>query len=394
MRRYALLGAMLLALCPTPAVHAVDQPLPGQTVTIKRAARETFKLVLRDPSILVPAPGSADDPSQHGLTVQLFGHSTPGEMAELAVPGLLGWKVQASPLRYSFSNSVAPGGPSPVRALQIRGGKGLKIVARVAGLALTTPQYSVGVRVQMGSTRLCALFDAPAVRRDAPGVFMARNADVPGLAACTDEGLSGNGCSGSPTCGGLCPGPNEECAFDFGGGCVCISGAQPCGGTAPACNGECPDGQACANVGGVPYSACACLPTGTTGCGETATCGGGCPGDLSCNSVYFTCCGGVIINGCGCTDGPPPPPCGGPCPPGLFCAGAAPGFPEGCYPTNCSGGSACPTGAQCSPLFGGMYCTPTACTGGSGYPTCDGSCDPGLTCKSFAQSGGACYCAP
>jgi len=403
-RIVGLLAWALLLVSPGAAV-AVDHPLPGSTLRLERsAAGETLVLVLNDASIPVPAQGSADNPAATaGLRVVLFGHDAPGEIAELTAPpglGRPGWTYgRAGAVRYRFRNTGAPGGPSPIRAVSLRAGKGIRIVARAAGLGLAGPQGSIGVRVEMGSTRLCALFTGGAVLRDEAGLFVAKHSAIPGLVECTDEGLFGVACDASSMCGGTCP-DGSQCGGNLGLGlpCTCIGASQPCGDTAPVCNGTCPAGEACANVGGVPYPGCACLPEGSIGCGTVyPTCGGGeCPAGTDCYQTTFTCCGGFSITGCGCLDGPPLPPCGGPCPPGSFCSPPAPGFPEGCYPILCDGGTICPSGSACGLLPGPdiEVCLPILCDAGAGFPACDATCAGGLTCQGFAQGVGGCYCAP
>jgi hypothetical protein len=397
-----LAGAMLLGA--SSGGFAADHPLPGTTLRLDRSgAVERLVLVLNDASIPVPAQGSADNPAATaGLRVVLFGHDAPGEVAELVAPpglGQPGWRYgSAGAVRYRFRNAGAPGGPSPIRAVSIRAGKGIRVVARDVGLGLAGPQGSIGVRVEMGSVRLCARFEGAAVLRDQAGRFVARNSPAPGLVECTDEGLFGVACDASATCGGTCP-DGSQCGGDPGLAvpCSCISASQPCGDTDPVCNGACPAGETCANVGGVPYPSCACLPDGATGCGTVyPTCGDGeCPLGTDCHVTTFTCCGGFTIEGCGCLSGPPPPPCGGPCAPGSICVPAAPKFPEGCYPTPCGGGTSCPSGSTCGtiPEIPIEICLPTPCTGGSAYPTCDGTCPGGLTCQGFAGAGD-CFCGP
>lgn len=394
-----LTGIVLLA---ATAAGAADIPVPGAKVCLERSGgSERLVLVLSDPSIPTPTQGSADNPAATaGVRVVLFGHDAPGEVAELVAPaglGRPGWSYGSTgTTRYRFRNGAAPGGPSPIRSIALREGRGLRIVARAVGLGLAGPQGSVGVRVEIGSIRVCALFGGDAVLRDEAGHFAAERASAPGLVGCTDEGLFAVPCDASATCGGTCP-DGSQCGGDPGLGlaCTCIAASQPCGDTEPVCNGTCPTGEVCSNVGGVPYSDCACLPAGSTGCGAVyPTCGDGdCPAGTACYATTFTCCGGFSITGCGCLSEPPPPPCGGPCPPGSTCLPAAPGFPEGCYPMNCGGGGSCPAGSTCVPYppLSIDVCAPIACTGGAGYPTCDGACDPGLACRGFS---GSCYCTP
>jgi hypothetical protein len=392
--------ALLTAACLLGAGRvsgAADVPVPGDMVSLRaKLGRERLVLRLSDPSIPLPAPNGPDDPaSTAGLVLSLFGGGIAPETAVLAVsPGFgnPGWVPQTRS-GYRYRNSEAPAGPSVLRTVRLREGKGIQLIARETGLTLYGSRGSVGVRIEMGSLRVCALFAGSSVQRDEVGRFTARRSV--GLSDCSDQSLSGVACgSTAGTCGGFCP-PDAECAGFFGLDCTCISSLQPCGDTAPACNGECPSGEVCSDVGGIPYTGCACLPAGSTGCGTVfPSCGeGDCPAGLTCVTDYFVCCGGAIFYNCACLSSPPPPPCGGPCPPGTICVGPALGFPQDCYPLPCSGGTGCPFGSTCEPIGGGELCIPIACSGGTGYPTCDGSCDPALTCHAYPQGAGACYCA-
>jgi hypothetical protein len=393
-----------LLLGSAAPVGAADQVVTGSKLVLKRsAARETLILVLKHAGMLVPPPGDADDPVTAGMRIQLFGHD-PSETAELVVPpgaGAPGWSEHAGArTRYRYRNRDAPADPSPVRLVVLREGRGLKVVARRAGLALTDPQGSVGIRIEMGSTRICALFAGSAVRRDRPGRFVARKAAEPGLTECTDEGLFGLGCEESFGCGGLCPG-GAQCGGAPGLGCECVSPDQPCGDTDPVCNGQCPEGWTCADVGGVPYPSCACLATGSTGCGTVyPTCGDGdCPSGTTCYTDTFRCCGDVTITGCACLSGPPPLPCGGTCPSGWTCV-QQPGAGEFCLPPFCGGGSqypicggTCETGTSCLALSPFCLCL-SQCDGGEPYPTCGGTCSQArTTCRAEAITG-RCLCLP
>ena len=391
---------LLVSVTRTP-VCAADQVVPGARLRLEQSASgDSLVLVLSSPSLQVPTAGSADDPALNaGMRIVLFGHSFPGEIAELIVPpglGRPGWSASATtPTRYRYRNSGAPAGPSPVRWATLRQGR-LRVVARAAGLALSGPQGSVGVRVEIGPNTICTVFAGAAVRRDEVGTFFTRGAPTPGLMDCGSEGLFGTPCEASSLCGGLCPDGSQCAGFPGFAPCTCISSSGPCGDTAPVCSGQCPAGEVCSDVGGAPFNSCSCLPEGSVGCGMVyPTCGDGdCPPGLGCYLVTFTCCGGATISNCGCLSAPPTPPCGGPCPPGSLCLGPAPGFPQACYPQACSA-SSCPPGSTCEDFGGGaLYCQPIVCSGGSGYPTCDGTCDPGLSCQGFPQGTGACCCAP
>jgi hypothetical protein len=392
-------GAILLACVGAVAVDAADYPVPGRKLLLKRSAtNEKLVLVLNDPAVPVPPPTSPDAPSTAGLELEVTG-GTSLLTATLVAPGGTGWSASsvAAPTRYRYSNPAAPAG-SPIRLVKLRGSRSLKILARQAGLPLTTPEGRVAIRITMGNTRVCALFDGPSVKKDEPGIFLAQDAPAPTSASCSDD-VIGIPCESSQNCDGACAG-DGECGGEPELGCVCASPSQPCGDTAPVCNGQCPAGEECANIGGVPYPNCACLPVGSTPCGSVyPACGDGdCASGLTCMTLTFTCCGGTTITNCGCASSPPPPPCGGTCPPGWTCV-QVPGQPEFCLPPFCDGGTGAPTcdGAcsapedHCYPYQGSCFCL-DACTGGDSGTSCGGTCSDG-TCQ-MNPSTGLCACAP
>jgi hypothetical protein len=259
----------------------------------------------------------------------------------------------------------------------------------------------VAVRIDMGTTRVCALFDGDAVRRDETGRFVARDADASGLTSCDDDALAGLACEESLSCGGSCPG-DAVCAGAAGVlGCRCVSPHQPCGDTGPLCNGECPTGEECASLGGFPEPSCGCLPTGSTPCGGVyPSCGDGdCPSGTACYQDTFFCCGDISIPFCACLSEPPPEPCPAGCPDGWTCYGPGPNFPPTCLPPFCNDGAGAPVcsgtctldGTACTAIGGICLCL-DPCIGGDPYPTCGGGCtDAGFTCRGID---GKCACLP
>jgi hypothetical protein len=405
-RRLASLAAVLTAVLAAVVASAADHVVGGTQLTLRAGAGGALTLQLRDPSLPIPAPGSPDDPSSASLLLTLFGRGSRTQGSVVAVPGAK-WRVRTSPIvTYRYADPAVAPGSVLVSNATLRAGAGLRVRAKTAALALTSPEGAIAVRVQMGTTRVCALFDPPAVRRDAGGRVVARDADAAALPNCDDDTLLGLPCEESgAACGGSCPG-DAECAGGAGVGgatvgCECVSPHQSCGGTWPACNGECPAGEECADTGGTPYSSCGCLPVGSTPCGGVyPSCGDGdCPAGTTCLLDTFTCCGGTQISNCACLTGPPPPPCGGTCPAGWNCVGPAPGFPETCLPPFCSGGSGAPAcdgtcsqpGTECRALGGVCFCL-APCIGGDPFPTCGGTCaDPTWTCTPAVDG---CSCLP
>lgn len=393
----AVLGVTLVAA----AAPADDHVVGGKQLLLRAGPGGALTLQLRGSGVPVPAPGSADDPSTAGMAVTVFGRASRAQASFWAAPGAR-WRVRSVPrITYGFANPGAAVGSLEVQSASLREGAGLRVRARSSGIALASPEGSVAVRVDMGSTRVCAVFDPPAVRRDGGGRFVARDADAASLGNCDDDQLLALPCEESGVaCGGSCPG-DSVCAGGPGLGCSCVSPHQPCGDTAPACNGECPAGEACADIGGTPYPSCGCLPVGSTACGDVyPSCGDGdCPAGTTCLMDTFTCCGGVQISNCACLTGPPPPPCGGTCPAGWTCVGPAPGIPEFCLPPTCSGGTGAPVcdgtcsqpGTECTAISSLCLCM-TPCIGGDAFPTCGGTCsDPTWTCTAAT---GICTCLP
>ena len=399
-RVVASCGTVLALVLAATAASAGDHVVGGKQLLLRAGAGGALTIQLRGADVPVPVPGSADDPSAVGLVVTLFGRASRTQASLLALPGSA-WRVRSVPrATYRYANPAAGQGSPLVKSVMLRDGSGLQLRAKSAGLALDQPEGAVAVRVDMGGTRVSALFDPPAVRRDGARRFVARDADAATLPSCDDEVLQAIACEDGTSCGGTCPG-DAACAGDPFGSCTCVSPHQPCGDTAPACNGECPVGEECANTGGTPYTGCGCLPVGSTPCGGVyPSCGDGdCPTGTSCVLDTFTCCGGVQISNCACSSGPPPLPCGGACPAGWTCVGPAPGFPEMCLPPFCSGGSGAPVcdgtcsqaGTECRSMGGLCFCL-TPCIGGDPYPACGGACaDPTWACTPTSDG---CACIP
>jgi hypothetical protein len=352
MRRILGLAIVCIVLATARVGVAADQPLLGTKLVLRRTgAEERLSLVLRDPAVLFPAPGSADDPgtgTPGGATVEMF---SAGEgAATLAVPaglGTPGWRTTTGThARHRFVNRDAPDGTSPVRSLLLKQGRRLTVVARSTGLPLAIAQGMIGIRVTTGGVRNCALFDPASIVRDVPGRFVARRAAAP--ADCSDATLGAPPPCGdsSPTCDGTCA-AGEECAATYGGlQCVCLpTGSTPCGTPgSPTCGGACPSSQQCVPVflppsqpGGV---SCGC---GFPACGNGSAFGiddfgqGGCFLVL-CDGTYPTC-GGACGDGGECSAAQVAPPL---VPSPLtfcFCA-----LPVAC----CNGGFTCPSGEVCT----------------------------------------------
>jgi hypothetical protein len=203
--RLAAALTALLGACATTA-QALDQPLDGSRLFLGRSAagEELLLFVAEDDDVLFPVPGGPDDPvsgDPGGATVELFSRNDPA-VATLLLPrgkGRPGWRRREEKgAYYKFSNCDAPAGISPVRMAFVREGKGLLVIGRTTGLALTGAQGAVGIRITMGALRSCAYFDARTIRHDVAGRFMARNSRALLLRDCSDESLRG-GVATTPT---------------------------------------------------------------------------------------------------------------------------------------------------------------------------------------------------
>jgi hypothetical protein len=165
-------------------------PVTGQKLLLKQSSsgRQTLVFVTKDPTAFVPALGSADDPSLVTTQIGLISPTDETGNFDIAIPpgvGKPGWQVKPIPgPQYKFTNSFAPVGISVVRSMKMRAGKGMKIVARVTGLPMTTPLGAVGITIRFddyggGYPIVCAHFGAASIRKDSPPVFIAKPSPAP-----------------------------------------------------------------------------------------------------------------------------------------------------------------------------------------------------------------------
>jgi hypothetical protein len=236
----------LVGMGVLPRASALDRPIGAVKLLLTRSStgKERLAFVSKDPGFLFPPVSGADDPaagSPGGALIELFSQEG---AASLAVPrgvGKPGWTIKsAAAISYKFSNGDAPGGISPVRAATIKQGKVLKLTSADSGVPLAVSQGRVGIRITTGSLRSCALFDAPTIRTDEPGRFIAKGAVASSLADCADASLAicGNGVRDA---GEQCDPPDVEvCELAHANGCFPPGGrleCQCCGGTGGSCFG-------------------------------------------------------------------------------------------------------------------------------------------------------------
>ncbi len=409
----------LFLLAGATSGHAADKPISGAKLVLSRSSSGAEKLtfVSKDVGFLFPSIGGGDDPSAGGASVTLVSPlEAPVAFAVPAGIGNPGWNVKerATLDSYRFTNGLAPGGPSVVRSAKLREKRGIKIVARGTGLALTAPQGSVAIRITTGTLRNCALFDAATVLHDEPGRFIARGA-IAGSGDCSDASL------GAP--------PTTTTTLAPGCGDGIVEADEQCDGT--TCNAD-PSGEVDACFPPGDPNQCQCCSTeghfcseGSFSNGPVPCCAGlrcevqfviGAQGNgfcttSPCNSYGSVCGGGDCCDGLVCLPPAPgfpllvcdtlptttttttttlPPVCGN----GIIegseqCDGAATGacvapqsgcFPPGdpsqctcCSHQHCVNGQGCCAGETCIPDGGHL---PTGDTG-----LCTAGCDPNIVCS-------------
>lgn len=192
----------LIATCTllaASAARAADLTVVGKEITLRRTPGNragSLRLALEQgvPDG-VPLPDGADDPSLAGMTVTLFARGSGATASFVATPGrgARAWTVRATPrsTSYAYNDPRASADPLQVRSVKLRSRAPMRITAPAAGLPLDVAETAIAVRVEYGSTRVCALFDPESVRRSGPGIFVAREGDANLLPNCNDETLSG-----------------------------------------------------------------------------------------------------------------------------------------------------------------------------------------------------------
>lgn len=326
-RRLLLISLPLLIALPLlMATHAraLDAPISGATLTLRWNSNLEGRLVFvsKDPTFLFPAIGSSDDPgtgSPAGAFVWLFPGSPWAVAGSVHAPGGPGWTSQSGRVDvHRWSNPDAPAGPSPIRSIVMKRGRTLKVVSKIVPMTKTPPVGRLAIRIDIGSLRNCAVFEAETIRRDEPFRFTARRAARP-IATDCDTAIDGTTtttiASGSTTTTTF-PLPSCAAAADY-----------------PVCGGACPPGEMCGPnalfTNGLDFQ-CACFPQGAIPCAVSgySICGGACLDGNVCQAFNLQVGGGSVTT-CACvsptsTCGPPPPAtCGGvgACPPGQVCFG-------------------------------------------------------------------------
>jgi len=162
-----------------PSTCFVDRPLKARKLMLRRTTSGTESMTI-DLRGLAPtaARGGADDPSLHGMTIELL--SAGGGAVAFDLPAGVstpGWRVRgSSAVTYKYVNPDAAPGPTPVRIVTLKGGRLVKIVGDGTGLPMDRAHGAIAVRVTVGRQRACGVFRGTAVVRDEPGEFLGRKA--------------------------------------------------------------------------------------------------------------------------------------------------------------------------------------------------------------------------
>jgi hypothetical protein len=216
---------------------AADMPINAAKLVIKRSSSGIEKLVFisTDASALFPFIGGADDPisgTPGGTTITLISDvEGAGTLAIESGTSDLGWSTKfGSVSSYRYDNADAPAGASRVRSIVFREGRIIKIVARSTALPMMSAHGSLGVRIETGSLRNCALFTPSTIIANTPRRFIAVNATAASLSDCSSESLGK-----VPACGDGVPDLGEECDSDqqcaageaCSSSCTCIDAACP-----------------------------------------------------------------------------------------------------------------------------------------------------------------------
>ncbi len=337
-----------IALIAFVPAHAADTGIEGTKLQLKsRGATQKLVFVSKDTSTPFPPIGSADDPSAGGLMIELITQVANGAMSAPEGVGNPGWKVQDGSVdAYTYRNAAAPGAPSPVRSLVLKQGRVLKIIARIVPIEMTAPLGPVGIRITMGSTRACALFDASTIVADAPGTFNARNATARPVDCATVT------LGGPPSCGDGVVSSGEQC--EPANDAACPGQCLPeCECAVPCDDGELDPGEECDGAAFSAADACVAEPgfasprcTAECTCCQTLVCSG--------SGFELPCCPGLA---CPPRLGPHDvafcrPSCDGneDCDPGQFCLASF------CRTPTCTSDAECP-----DTLFGPSTCLGVCC---------------------------------
>src|SRR5262245_50152546 len=170
----AALGLGLLVLAVMSA-RGADYPVPGTRLTLRASSTHQHLTFVVRGGFTLPTPGSGDDPTVGGATLQIFNANT-GETSTLDLPSAHWTRNKPGTLfRYRDPEETEPGKVT-FGVL----GRSVRISGRNIGVTLDEfRQHAMAVILTTGSLRYCALFDDGSVRLDGTGIFSARKASAP-----------------------------------------------------------------------------------------------------------------------------------------------------------------------------------------------------------------------
>ncbi len=176
--RYNCWALVIGLTCSTFAVgaEAVDQTFRGRSTLVRQSRIAKFSS--RD-AFVIPAPGSADDPTMSGATLEMFDVVVGGAGNVTFSLDASGWRGLGSPAGsrgYRYSGSKDTVNPSAAcRTVFLRDDR-ISAICRGASVTLSPPfNGNQGIILSTGGTRYCAEFGGKILRNDSRG-FRRKNA--------------------------------------------------------------------------------------------------------------------------------------------------------------------------------------------------------------------------
>lgn len=195
-RALAIVGCV--AAVTAVAAGAADVPIPGRVTVVKsgKLAKLVSKAATPFP---LPAPGSAEDPTQSGAVLRFFDTNFPGGGSIAFTLDQSGWKGLGSPAgskgyKYRGKDDVTDSDPKGTCRVVLLKEKVIKAVCKGTAITLTTP-FSGTEGVTLGlpagsvsSTRYCAGLGGEEVKNNAK-LMKRKHASAP--ASCPEVSLVG-----------------------------------------------------------------------------------------------------------------------------------------------------------------------------------------------------------
>lgn len=178
-------------LQPKPAYFAVrdallrgrggDHPVAGTRLALQRLGGKTILSIRSDdPGLVAPSPASHNDPRRGdpgGARIELL--SPGGDVLVRSAPAGKGWHVRDATTTYISGKRTGAW-------LQLREGDGLDLVLWGSDLAALDATGGLGLRLQLGTLRLCLAFGPESVVESSPSKLLAEAAPKPPGYDCGD----------------------------------------------------------------------------------------------------------------------------------------------------------------------------------------------------------------